>query len=295
MRIPADRLEPWVEAAPPGRTRAFADMVSSVDPFAGINGSFFDAYRPEGRRSPNMMLIHEGQVIFRSNTGTVVGFAPKGILMEHVQVALRGKVGSEAWYAEWVNHVHAGPNSIVIYTRDFGKSAGAQNATCISVQSGGVQRIGPGPTTIPRFGYVIEYRGSARRQASRFRIDLKVSLEPQFEPDHAAWSQVREGVGAGPRLVRDGRLAVNPAAEGFRDPKILKAAATRSAIGVMPNGDVLLVVCDSATISALARKMLKFGCRQAMNLDGGASSGLYGEGRVLVEPGRTLSNALMFR
>jgi exopolysaccharide biosynthesis protein len=40
--------------------------------------------------------------------------------------------------------------------------------------------------------------------------------------------------------------------------------------------------------------MEKLGAQQAMNLDGGASSGLYANGKMLTAPGRKLSNALIF-
>jgi exopolysaccharide biosynthesis protein len=39
--------------------------------------------------------------------------------------------------------------------------------------------------------------------------------------------------------------------------------------------------------------MLKSGAYQAMNLDGGASSGLYYYGKYITQPGRDISNALL--
>ena len=42
-----------------------------------------------------------------------------------------------------------------------------------------------------------------------------------------------------------------------------------------------------------AQVMQVLGAREAMNLDGGASSGLVYEGKYLTKPGRALSNALV--
>jgi exopolysaccharide biosynthesis protein len=44
----------------------------------------------------------------------------------------------------------------------------------------------------------------------------------------------------------------------------------------------------------MADILRKLGAYQAMNLDGGASSGLYCNGQTLTAPGRLLSNALVF-
>jgi len=93
--------------------------------------------------------------------------------------------------------------------------------------------------------------------------------------------------------VKDGAIAVNPRAEGFRDPKILTLACQRSAVGITKAGELLLVTCPAVTIRQLAGVMRALGARDAMNLDGGASSGLFYQGKYLTTPGRDISNALL--
>lgn len=60
------------------------------------------------------------------------------------------------------------------------------------------------------------------------------------------------------------------------------------------DGYVIIITVLSATINQLAQIMYELGCYNAMNLDGGASSGLYYNGQYLTKPGRDLSNALIF-
>lgn len=102
-------------------------------------------------------------------------------------------------------------------------------------------------------------------------------------------------VQAGPRLLKDGVAAIDPKAEGFRDPKILTGGGSRSALGLTPDHKLIIVTTGGATIPQLAAVMKSLGAWQAMNLDGGASSGLYYDGKYLTRPGRLLSNALMVR
>jgi exopolysaccharide biosynthesis protein len=97
----------------------------------------------------------------------------------------------------------------------------------------------------------------------------------------------------GPRLVTNGRITVNPKEEGFRDPKILTKAGARSAIGLTRDHKLLMLTTGGATIPELAQVMKQAGAYQAMNMDGGASSGLYYDGKYLTVPVRKISNALM--
>ncbi|WP_232841423.1 phosphodiester glycosidase family protein [Caldicellulosiruptor acetigenus] len=103
-----------------------------------------------------------------------------------------------------------------------------------------------------------------------------------------------EAVGTGPTLVKNSKVSVDPKGEGFTEPKILSWSGARSAIGVTKQGDILLVTVSSATVYTLARIMKDLGAYNAMNLDGGTSSGLYFKGSYLTKPGRRLSNALVF-
>ncbi|WP_235775568.1 MULTISPECIES: phosphodiester glycosidase family protein [Paenibacillus] len=101
------------------------------------------------------------------------------------------------------------------------------------------------------------------------------------------------GLQAGPRLLVDGKVSLNVTAEGFRDPKILTGGGARSALGLTKDHKLLLVTVPGATIPQLAEIMKQAGAYQAMNLDGGASSGLYAGGQYLTTPGRLISNALV--
>lgn len=111
---------------------------------------------------------------------------------------------------------------------------------------------------------------------------------------------IREGridgaVQAGPRLVRDGEMQLDVEGERFRDPKILTNSGARSALGITRDHRLILLTVGSATIPQLAEMMHQAGAWQAMNLDGGASSGLYYNGKYLTRPGRLLSNALIVK
>lgn len=117
---------------------------------------------------------------------------------------------------------------------------------------------------------------------------------PAFE-QRLSQGNVEGALQAGPRLVTNGKVSLNIKAEGFKDPKILTGGGARSALGITRDHKLILLTTSGATIPQLAQIMKQAGAYQAMNLDGGASSGLYYNGSYLTTPGRQISNAIIVK
>ncbi|MUG67432.1 copper amine oxidase [Paenibacillus campinasensis] len=107
--------------------------------------------------------------------------------------------------------------------------------------------------------------------------------------------RIEGAIQAGPRLLTDGKISIDVRNEGFKDPKILSGGGARSAIGITKDHKLILLTTSGATIPQLAEIMKQAGAYQAMNLDGGASSGLYYNGSYLTTPGRQISNAILIQ
>jgi len=106
------------------------------------------------------------------------------------------------------------------------------------------------------------------------------------------WSAYETVLACGPALVLDGEIDCDPASEGFRDPAVM-GRVPRMGIGYTDAGDLLLVRCAKAvSFHEFAFVMRQIGCREAMNLDSGASSALWMEGKMIVPAGRRLTNVL---
>lgn len=104
------------------------------------------------------------------------------------------------------------------------------------------------------------------------------------------WSKVEHAVGGGPNLVRDGRALIDWEAQGF-GPAFANKRHPRTAAGVTTAGDLWIVavdgrqkISDGATLDELSQIMLRLGCVQAINLDGGGSTTLNVLGLTLNRP-----------
>lgn len=286
-----------------GTTQSLAAMATAYNADIAINGAFFDSY--SGVPDPYGMLIANGLPQHIGNTGTSIGFKWDGsAVMDTLRLGIRGTVSaadggrSMSWYAYFMNRLPSGKSTATIFTPQRGKSLGFAAENAIVVRGGIVTAVHHGvDVPIPADGFVLVYQGGEAGQAGRFQVGSRVAYETSttnLKGESVDWSGVHTAIGAGPRLVTDGKVTLNPAAEGFKDPKILTGGGARSGIAIMKDGSVLIATVSGATMKQWAAVMVQLGARQAMNLDGGASSGMLFQGKTVTAPGRALSNALLF-
>lgn len=286
-----------------GQTATLPSIVKAYGAQAAINGAFFEAYN--GAPDPYGMLIANGKVIHIGRYGTTIGFKEDGsAIMDSLQVSLTGKVTdtegkSRSWYATFINRTPSANASItMLYTPERGSTVGFKGGTAVVMEKGIVTKKVPNTNVaIPKNGSVLVFTGNQKASSDRFTVGSTVEMNYKYTNatgKEIPWQDVVTAVGAGPRLVKDGQVAVNPASEGFKDTKILNASGARSGIAIMADGSVMLATVSGATIKEWAAVMQKLGAKQAMNLDGGASSGMYAGGKMLTSPGRLLSNTLVF-
>lgn len=285
-----------------GQTASLTSIVKSYGARAAINGAFFEAYG--GAPDPYGTLITGGRIAHVGRYGTTIGFLANGTaLMDSLRLSLTGTVQSStgkssSWYATWVNRLPGTSSTSIIYTPDRGKNTGFTGGIAITIVNGKVtHKANNNKTAIPANGYVLVYTGDQKYAADRFTVGATVQLNIAYQDINGKdipWQNVVTAVGAGPRLVKDSKIALDAVTEGFQDPKILTDAGARSGIAIMADGSIMLATIPGATMKQWAAVMQKLGAKQAMNLDGGASSGMYANGRTITAAGRLLSNTLIF-
>jgi len=107
------------------------------------------------------------------------------------------------------------------------------------------------------------------------------------------WTRYESGISCAPRLIHKSRIVLDPVSEGFSRRSLTKEAI-RSGVGVTADGKFLFVTSKSSlTLRQFADAMLKIGAVDAMNLDGGAASGLYCNGKTITTPMLPMTNMLM--
>ncbi len=120
-----------------------------------------------------------------------------------------------------------------------------------------------------------------------------VSFLPSRRHDLYNWSSFDDVLAAGPSLVRDGKIAVVPRAEGFTSG-VHYSRRIRAAVGLTYANKLLLVTTTRPYyLGELARAMKSLKCVDAAGLDGGSSTGLYCKGKLIRNPSRGMTNCLL--
>ena len=179
--------------------------------------------------------------------------------------------------------------------REGGVEAVLRDGTVASVRA-------PGSGPVPRDGLLLTGTGDAARflrnvALPRSRAEVKLTLRSAGRA--LELPQQTLVVGAGPRLLRGGRVAVAAKAEGFAPPQapafygtFVAARQPRTLAGVRADGKLLLVTVDGhrpgwstgVTLPEAARLMRSLGARDALNLDGGGSTTMMVRGQVVNRP-----------
>jgi len=297
VRIPLDqyRVKVGLGQNRVGCTQSLAGIAQREGAVAAINGCFFNAYTKSAVKPPYHHLFTGGEAVHLDNTGTTLGFDADGnYRMDTVRFTLQGQTTGGSWYAYFMNRPADTTSAAILYTRYWAGTRTPARGRQVLVQDGTVKAVTGAGLAMPEDGYALLFAGGEEYLAGRFRAGAPCTFRLEIEAeDTTFWRRVQEALGGGPRLVKAGAIAVNPRAEGFTDPKILTQSCQRSAVGITQARELLLVTCPSATIRQLAGVMRALGAYNAMNLDGGASSSLWLQGRYVTAPGRDISNALV--
>jgi hypothetical protein len=291
-------------------------MESAVSPqttAVGISGDFIDARWG----TPSSVLIHGG-VLAAGTTGgrSAAGFDSGGTL--HVdRVSVDGSWQGTGQYRPLLLNAPPARSPVTLYTPAWGPTTPPESGTVEVVlapfpaatpnavlTASATQVLSGGGQAIPPNGAVIVARGKqgpilTREAPVGTRVNVRLILTPR-------WDGIREAVGGGPVLVRNGR-PVFRANESFTAAQLFTRTA-RSAVGQTADGRILFVTADGGrpgyslglTSFELALAMMRLGAVSAIGLGTGTPAEVAFDGKLLSRPsaraGETaLSDALLLQ
>lgn len=308
MNDPLIRIDEVAAKGGVGQVDSLKDIVvgstndSSVG-IAGVNGTFFDAYSANNPQAQGT-IITNGEVQHISNTGSMftIDTHNRGDVIRPDIKILGSTEGQwkwpHVWYAWNINHFYSDPSAVMLFDSNYKGYKPTHTFTGVQVVKGVVTKIESGLWEIPSEGFLL--LTNDQRVLEVFSIGKEAAYKIVYKEKNGNdlstyFESVRTAVGAGPTLVSNGVKVVDPAAEGFKESKITTDRGTRTLLGITASGQLGITVVSSATVFELADIAIQLGMVDAINLDGGASSGIYANGKYLAAPGRELSNALVIK
>lgn len=164
---------------------------------------------------------------------------------------------------------------------------------------------------ITRGAFGIKYNGSvdiawcSTKNDSIFEWESPLTNRPGFPNDKINFESsrfwdVKEAIHAGPVLISDSKIDIAVEDEVFFNTPVA-GIQPRSAVGYTEQNELILMVVDGRQadsrgvyLEELATMMKQFNCKEALNLDGGGSSAMVADSRLLNRPaGRTIQREVM--
>lgn len=297
------RVEAQLAKKQVGQTDDFKNIISqakdsNTEVLAAVNGTFFNSYTD---MKPSGTIQSDGRFYHIGSTGSVIAFSSDNkVSVETMRASIMGSINEESgcWYAWNINSMNNDKNSIIIFDSAYGKSTPNHDRTSIVVDDRKVVAIKKGQAGIPANGYVIVLKDPI--YINKFHIGDKVDYEIETSKLTSAsqktpmdWNSIVTSVGAGPTLLKNGVIMADGKNEGFKEDKININRGQRSFAGVTQNNVLIIGTVSNVNVKELASICKNMGMREAINLDGGASSALYFKGKTITSPGRKLSNAMV--
>lgn len=309
LKNPHISLDVYMPDKKLNNTVNFATAVKAKQPIAAVNGNFFNAYSVV--KDPIGHLMSNGEFLYASTGITSIGisknknisFGMPSVFTDVYTVDNNDEKKAQTSTLYEINVLSQKGNQAVLYTPARGASVPiTENGMIIEVIDNVVTKhytVASGATAnIPANGYLLYFNNEVTKldYFKPVSVGRKVAIKYRLfkeEPEGFDLSNSKFILSGAPRLVKSGALDTTPLPTGFAgDNRFSVNSAPRTAAGKLADGRLILV-STSSTVAQLKEIMLKLGCTDAVNLDGGASAAMYYNGSVLTTPGRELTSMIM--
>ncbi|MBQ9697366.1 MAG: phosphodiester glycosidase family protein [Acidaminococcaceae bacterium] len=181
-------------------------------------------------------------------------------------------------------------NDLVLFNRNYaGSTRTNEYGREVKVRQGrAVEVSAKGNMPLDSDSLVLSGHGVNADALARVRRGDRVAIDQTLGSRLA--DEARLVVGGGPLLVENGQVNVRSREENMA-PDIAYGRAPRTGIGVTADGTVLLMVVDGRsqysagmTLKEFAQYLKRFGAVSAVNFDGGGSSEMVLDGRIMNRP-----------
>lgn len=257
-------------------------MASENRAVAGINANFYHT----GTNIPVGLLIKDWEVL-SSNYGRraalTYDYSVNRLIFSQPSLSLFLHTPHEKIKIDCIN-CPLSPNKIVLYTPKYCRNYvlnGEIFGRFIQVRIRNDQVIWKGESTSilveKRDYYLVLASGQAVNRLDSLDWGEKAKIEYEISSN----PYIKMAVSAGPMLVKDGQIVLDPEKEDF-DPndRIIRGITSRSAVAVTPDGSLILLVVlknyrsPGMDLKNLSRYLSNLGVKDALAMDGGSSSSL---------------------
>lgn len=313
-------------------TETTSSIAARHGAIAAINGGFFRLDNSAFAGDPAGIFQIDGKLLSEANTGRIALLINNSVVScadcrkpaTRTDVSIHHlKTFSEFWREGRKFQINGidrqmKENEAVLYSPEFGSVTPQSRSKVLEIviDNRRVQTVDEtnGTTRIPRSGFVVAANGSKWQEVSSIAAKGKEALiivgsyieNPENSPSRAkmAFTGVEDIVGGVPQLVKNGKVDITWEQEKTTK-SFVETRHPRTAVAKLKDGKFMMITVDGRSESSggislydLADYLLSLGAVDAMNLDGGGSTTMFLDGKVVNHPSdkegeRKVSDAIL--
>ena len=289
-------IEPAIASTQLASRSKITNIAHRDNAFVAINGGYF---KPQTGTPLGTLMINK-----KVYTGPIYDRVAMGIFddsydMARVQLKAEVKTNHGELKIDNINQPRMLSTHTIVYTPEWGEFSppSPKYGKQIVVEDNKIIKTSYEQNKIPSNGFIIV---GPEKQLNTIAEAKKIKLNVKINPE---WQNVNHIISGGPYLVKQGEIYIDMTEQklnaiGGRNP--------RTAIGYTKDNNLIMLTADGRegssiglTLAELAKLMKDLGCVNAMNLDGGGSTVMFINGRIVNKPavsgGIPLSHTLMIK
>lgn len=290
-------------------TTATADSVvagSSLPVVAAINGNFYNCYydreKPLSVAENNYPRIYgavitDGKMI-NSGATVALGIAEDGTMcicratFKGTVTYLRGQ--KRKTVVAWgVNAVHNDTQACYILTDELGLGVDIpESSEIVIIRNGVVEAVQSGCDNfhVPS-GAVVMVTNSASHERGLASVGTPAEYSFCVTDGNTEMQNMKNVIGGTGMIVEHGQIAVDNNPTVTAEDQQPDIVSVRSFAAITSDGRLMLATVKGS-YRAIAQSLIQMGIQDAMTLDGGASSMLYANGKMIYPAGREMASVL---
>lgn len=285
--------------------------------FAAINAGFFRLDTSIWAGDSDGILMIDGKVISVAEKPRTALYllndrTETRTFIKEPQMSSRLAFGSslaELIQIDFRQNCERGKDDLIVYTPEFGVTTLTNpDGLEIIVKKDRIVEVldATGSNVIPRDGFVISATGSERKRLLSMAklVSKKKRVGQLFSFELAQIDSLDDIVGGVPQLIKNSKINITWEQEKSTK-SFVETRHPRTAVAKLKDGKFLMITVDGRSESSggiglqdLAEFLLSIGATDAMNLDGGGSTTMFVDGKVVNKPSdkegeRKVSDAIL--
>lgn len=288
--------------------------------FAAVNAGFFRLDKSIFNGDPAGVFVTNSRILSESYADRIALLIYKEKANDNLVFAHLAFEGSIEYRKKQkveikgLNRQRKDADDLVVFTPEFQQTTLTNpNGLEIVVRNNRITQTfdGRGSTPIPKNGFVVSATGKFRDSLKNLKngeiIKLNVGVVPKDKIEEIMRRKagfLMDVVGGVPQLIKNGKIEITWEQEKTTK-SFVETRHPRTAIAKLKDGRALLVAVDGRSESSggmslpeLAAMLVEMGAVEAMNLDGGGSTTMFLDGKVVNRPSdkegeRPVSDAIL--